>query len=215
MNTFRRITNLKEFIQVNDQILKGHYGPVDSETLPMLNDLIELNKLGCITINSQPAQDEIYFLDSKCYQVQQKSYIEGYMLTSILDLFVQFMKDYDNEYSYKIYTIKKLSGIKKWIYNLFQFSDIKVELYIDHCKNISENLTRERTTEFGQNKLCTFTWKNYSDIHSESPMYYDFEDLPNMDKIIVNKMVKFIIYSNEYNKGCVEKTLLKFFKNLQ
>jgi hypothetical protein len=222
MDTFQKITNLKELIQANVQFLKGylnrspyHCGPIDTETLPMLEDLVELNELGCITINSQPPIDEFYFLDSMCHQTQQKSYVEGYMLASILDEFVRFMKEYDEKYSYKIYTIHNISGIRKWIYKLINLSDIRVDLHIDHCKNISENLTRERTTKFGDDNVCAFTWRNYSNIHSEIPMPYDFENLPNMDKFMVNKMVKFIIYSNEYNEGRVEKLLLKFFKNLQ
>jgi hypothetical protein len=222
MNTFRKITTFQELIDANVQFLEGkihrtpyHCAPVDDETLPMIDDLVKLNKLGCITITSQPAVDETYYKNQKWLQLQQKSFLEGYMPISVLCPFIQFMSTYDQEYSYKIYTIKKISGIKKWLYKLFNLSDIQVKLYLEHSKCVHENLTRERRTEFGQNKITKFTWINYTNIHQDSNMPYDFEGLPNIEPIVVEKMIKFFIYSNEYNKGCVEKLLLKFFKNLQ
>ena len=222
MDTFRKISTFQELIDTNVQFLEGkihhtpyHYGPVDDETLPMIADLVKLNKLGCITITSQPAVNETYYKNQKWLQLQQKSFLEGYMPISVLCPFIQFMSTYDQEYSYKIYTIKKISGLKKWIYTLLGLSDIQVKLYLEHSKSANENLTRERCTEFGQNKITKFTWINYTNVPQDIIMPYDFEGLPNIEPIIVEKMIKFFIYSNDYNKSCVEKLLLKFFKNLQ
>jgi hypothetical protein len=98
---FHQVRTYRELQDVNIQFLRGeiqktpyHGGPVDSETIPLLSDLIRLNELGFVTVGGQPAQDETKFV-KRTWKVrgeewgnwwvrtQQRPFLEGFNCWSI------------------------------------------------------------------------------------------------------------------------------------
>jgi hypothetical protein len=76
---FEKSQNFADLCQANIRFLNGeldtspyHLGPINSETYPILDDIIELNKRGLLTTNSQPGCQIIDYL-GKDYQ--QNAYI--------------------------------------------------------------------------------------------------------------------------------------------
>jgi hypothetical protein len=58
---FSQIQNFAELCKVNILFLRGeipmtpyHLGPIDEETVPLVEKLVEINRLGFLTISGQP-----------------------------------------------------------------------------------------------------------------------------------------------------------------
>jgi hypothetical protein len=92
--TFRELCN------INVKFLKGiydhsayHMGPVDEETVPLVQNLCLLNSLGCYTFNGQPSRsfvkrDGDHSVIWRCYQSR------GYLDFFISDEHVSRLKDF-------------------------------------------------------------------------------------------------------------------------
>ena len=66
-----------------------HFGPIHKETKLILPQLLEMNKLGCVTLNSEPFLEE----EHKGKYYRQRPYIDFYMHNKYIDDFVtEFLK---------------------------------------------------------------------------------------------------------------------------
>lgn len=121
---YNNVTSFQDLINMNISFLRGirlityyHLGVIDPETIPLLGDLVEINKRGFYSTGGQPGE-----ISS---DVNQKSFIEGNLLTSDNMSNYRF-KDYlfqNNDYYYHmIYPSGKVySNVpfnEKGLYNL-------------------------------------------------------------------------------------------------
>lgn len=78
------VKNYADLIEANVLFLSGkidgspgHDGPVDEETVPMLDKLIQINKLGFVTIESQPGKCDTEFSEYAQNQQKKRGNIDG------------------------------------------------------------------------------------------------------------------------------------------
>jgi hypothetical protein len=191
-----------------------HHGPVDPETIPLLNDLVNINDLGFISVMGQPALNDVKFVDKTWtipgssqirgnwwYQVMQRSFIEGYLPKAYLETFIEFM-DTQPDYYYRVYDIQ--SG---W------FSSVRLVEIKDTFPSSFFNITKERVS-YDLQTLDQAQWEYYSNITADMTPPFDFSGYPNIVKVMIPHTVKIIISSRGYNSGSVEQLLLNFFYSL-
>lgn len=80
---------MQEFLMGVVQATPWHLGPVDKETIPLLDDLRKINALGMITVESQPG------LVDKKYNIAQRSYLEAIVPKYIVHTIGYMLKNTD------------------------------------------------------------------------------------------------------------------------
>lgn len=90
---WKKIKNFKELQECMVQYLKGGYtcnpwccAGIDSETIPMVQSLVEINNSGFVTIVSQPGVNTIW---SDLSEEYQRGFISGFILKDRCDRFIQ------------------------------------------------------------------------------------------------------------------------------
>jgi hypothetical protein len=226
---FDNAKTYKDVVAANVLFLEGklsrspyHYGPIDEETVPIVNDLIRLNQCGFITVQSQPATSEVGFITKKWYvhgqqmgnwwhATEQRPFVEGYLPIVELSRFLVFMKS-QSGYYYNIYTM--LDRSNKGIFaKLCPQHMIECHLaYSNMAQARYYNLTREKSssTELGLNYA---QWEHCTNLWSKIGIDYDFEEYPNIAPIIMRNSVKIIVMGKEYNQGSAVNVMLRFYEN--
>ena len=104
LRLFRDVRRYSDLQEVYVKYLKGEIkfspdqaGPVNHETIPLLDSLIKINELGLITVNGQPSKCEYGVLKS----YEQKSYITGFMEKKYLQSFMEYVQN-QNEFYYSL-----------------------------------------------------------------------------------------------------------------
>lgn len=217
---FKDVQSYRDLQDVNILFLQGvlkktpyHYGPIDDETIPLLEKLVTINDLGFISVMGQPALDEIKFVDRTWerngqiygnwwYHVQQKSMIEGYLPKAYVEEFIDFMSN-QPDYYYRIYDIQIEKG---W------FGSKSIVLPVLHNAMPQQwvNITRDQVSKDASN-LHEADWEDHTNIPSDMSPPFDFRGYPNIENIMIPYTVKVVITSKEYNSGSVEDVLLDFF----
>ena len=194
---YREATTFKNLVCLNIAFLKGilngtpyHHGPIDDETIPLLSQLIKLNKKGFLSTNGQPGiiSDFISPLDGIYYQENQKSYISGYIHKSLsvkLQWFIQekpfYMVIINNKN--KVY-----DSVPVYKYNLTRYINLEDpnEPYDDH----------------------TNVWKDKYGAFTDFKRY-------NVNSLLKEDYVFVQIYSTMYGEGySAEQLLFDFFDSL-
>jgi len=190
-----KIKTFEDLIEYNLKFLNGeiketfyHCGPVDEETIPLLDNLKKINRFGFLSINGQPGllEYDIYSdYVSNYVDTEQKSWIEGYMIFGLnsikLELFLS--KNPDIYYNCCVYPLGT--------YN----TNLPSEYY---------NITRER--EKGEK------WNEYTNIPNE---YIEIDtDYDNINKILLETHNFNITFKEFGPQNSVEKLLIDFFGTL-
>lgn len=227
LEPFETAKTYADLIAANVLFLEGtlrqspyHYGPIDKETEPILQDLIKLNKLGFITVQSQPAGSEVGFVNkiwyvhgeqmgNWWYASEKKPFVEGYLPINELERFIQFMRKYP-EYYYNIYTMENNST--KGLFGRF-FKEHRIDCILSYTnmpKLRVYNLTREKcsATKLGLNSI---EWEHYTNLWATRGIDYDFTEYPNIAPIVMGHSVKVLVMGKEYNHGSVIDLMLEFY----
>lgn len=194
---YREATTFKNLVCLNIAFLKGiltetpyHVGPIDNETIPLLSQLIQLNKKGFLSTSGQPGiiSDFISPIDGIYYQENQKSFIRGYIYKSLsekLQLFIQ------NKPFYMVIVNNKSTeydSIPVPKYNLTRYINLEDpnEPYDDH-------------TNVLKNKYLPYTdFKNYK-----------------VNSLLKKEYVLVQVYSKVYGEGySAEQLMFDFFNSL-
>jgi hypothetical protein len=202
-HVFRAIKSYQDLVDVNVAFLQGkiawtpyHAVPVDKETVPLLGDLVRINKAGFISLVGQPAEKETGQVDKSLqvgdqwFQLEQKSFVGGYMPKSHLLNFIYFMKN-KPDYYYVVYT----SSSEPLISTLPSGN-----LY---------NVTRDKGSSTKQ-RLSSTPWRAYTNVGSTGFDYDTFVEYPNICRLLKDT-VYVTIAGKEYGRGSVEKLLLEFY----
>lgn len=190
-----------EFLEGKHLVTFYHYGPINFETSSkpdFLNDIIELNKKGFFTVNSQPHEDSC--------NVMQKSYIEFYCQEEIaINLLPKLQKDTSFYYSY------------------YQLSNSSL---IDNYPNERYGLTYYTEPIWGKYKksdyadkewrYCT-NWNKYPLIKYLKSTFNGHIYCENKDFILnlINNSVHIFIAGREFDKTfSAPKKLLELIDNI-
>ena len=194
---YKETTTFKNLICLNIAFLKGilkvtpyHGGPVDNETIPLLSQLVQLNKKGFLSTNGQPGSIGNFTspLDGVYYQENQKSFIRGYMHKSLSAKLQSFIQDKP----FYIVIINKKSIV---------YDSIPVPKY---------NLTRYINLEDPNEPYDDYTnvFKNRYEPYTEFDNY-------NVNSLLKEDYVLVELYSKVYGEGySTEQLLLDFFKSI-
>lgn len=209
---YRRIKTYKDLLKANVAFLRGkisetpyHLGPIDEETIPLVNDLVKINEAGFLSIEGQPALVETDFVEKTWkypngriggnwwYTIEQKPYICGFMPTSQLNPFLHFMKN------------------KKDYYYQIVVNTIPSQLLATTFPEERYNVTRSRSHKV-KSELSRVKWTNDTNINNEpeEDTRGNFDEYPICYKLL-ESTVYVIIAGREYNKGSVETLLLEFY----
>lgn len=210
---FEGVKNYQDLVEASVGFLEGkvsgtpvHPGPIDKETIPLVKDLVKINKLGFVTTQGQPPACyhnkfiKEKWTDSKGAELgnwyvdsEQKGYSMGMLKREYLEDFIDF---FNNE-KYYYYSIVGKEGL------------IKDTFLEEHY-----NVTRDRANKSKIN-LKQESWDKYTNIHKDSAIaeYKDTKASYPKNKEI-DDAVLITITGSEYCNFPVEKVLLKFLKTL-
>ena len=208
--SFETVRTYQDLINANVAYLQGHlddtpyhHGKVDEETIPLLGDLVKLNRRGFVSVEGQPGVHELGFvketwpcgngLGKVCgnwwYEIDKKPYIVGLMQKVHFPQFKKFMRSHSYSYHYMI------EGSDVSTFPTDQF-----------------NLTRERVHKYKE-ALKRVPWTDYTNVwFGEGSRIRDFP--ADMQKMINKEAFCVLIAGNTYNEGSTEKLLLDFYKSL-
>lgn len=206
--SFETVRTYQDLINANVAFLQGHLdktpyhdGEVDKETVPLLGDLVKINRRGFVSLNGQPGLYEHGFIKDTwpcggktCgdwwYEDYQKPFIDGLMKKVDLPQFQKFMKQYADSYYYKVHG-----------------TDISTFPFYPY------NLTRGRSHK-NKAMLKSTPWEEDTHVHSGdegNPIHYFSSDIQR----IINKEAYWVtIAGSTYNEGSTEKLLLNFYRSL-
>ena len=208
--SFETVRTYQDLINANVAYLQGHLddapyhgGKVDEETIPLLGDLVKLNRRGFVSVEGQPGVHDLFFVDKTwpcgngrgkvCgnwwYEADKKPYIVGLMQKKHFPQFQKFMRSHSYSYHYKVYGAN--------------ISTFPTDPY---------NLTRERAHKYKE-ALKRLPWDEFTSFHSgDDSRILDFP--PDMQKMINKEAYCVTIAGSTYNEGSPEKLLLDFYKSL-
>jgi hypothetical protein len=194
---YREASTFKNLVCLNIAFLKGiitetpyHVGPIDNETIPLLSQLIQLNKKGFLSTSGQPGiiSDFISPIDGIYYQENQKSFIRGYIYKSLSEKLQMFIQD---KPFYMVIVNNKST----------EYDSIPVDKY---------NLTRDINLEDPNEP---------SDDHTNvlKNRYLPYTDFKNykVNSLLKKEYVLVQVYSKVYGEGySAEQLIFDFFNSL-
>jgi hypothetical protein len=210
LEVFGRVCNYSQLIKANVMFLEGklsrtpyHWGAIDKETLPLVKDLIRINRLGFLTVNGQPAEDSTYFAKKvqKWVSVKQRPYLEGYLPAFLLPDFIDFMETQPG-YMYNIYQLSLTPSMLRWI----RRENVSCALIESNAPPLF-NVTIDKGAP-SRRELMDEPWREYTNIPQEND--YSFEGFENILPILVPHTVNVFVFGTTYGEGSTERLMLQF-----
>lgn len=194
---FDAVRSYQDLIDANLAFLSGkldstpyHDGPVDPETVPLLGVLRKINQSGFVTITGQPAlceHDQLRTNGTARYDMEQISYLEGYLPVQQLVDFVRFMK-------------MRPVYITVWntATNKVMFSNQPTVRYV---------LSRGRIIGAGAYRDITVATVRDHDHVDDS-----FSGMPNISKVLRGNTVFVHVSGKNWCSGNVDEHVLEYFR---
>ena len=225
-SVFSSVKSYDDLIKANVAFLQGkvrrtpyHCGPIDNETIPLVEDLVKINNYGFISTNGQPSQIIGPFIrnfetpmnynpPNVCIGEReilylQKPHIIGYLPKKYVHSFIDFMRNHEDFY-YRIIGEPMVT-----IASTYPINSTEKHYYISSCKT---NKINESIYEYYGITHTTSTAKLVEYGHRD--FRFDFPDVPhcnNIKKIL--KQTRFVdISGRDFGVGSTEKLLLEFFQ---
>ena len=217
----RSIKSFPELINTNIGFLKGeiyatpyHGAPIDRETLPLLQSLIEINKFGFISTGGQPAVCEYYY--------------KSPLLESQVDFSNQVIAKLFTEYPDGYYFADEQNGHiegflqRDMAMDLIGFVSQRKDVNI-HAHDFKTSSVLYTNTPHGfyhsrtkiSKSLCDFDstpWKIFVEDGTMAVDILDaYKDYPRIIKIL-DDCVGINMYTKTFEEGSPESVLLDFFK---
>lgn len=154
LEMYQNVKTWKDLCETNVKFLQGeykqtfyHWGPIDRETNELVEDLIELNKLGIYTTNSQPYLDTINEPNGS----RQISYVEFNCEISIgLRLFPVLLQNPDIYFN--ILSVGKTNPI---YFNTFPTKRFNLTCWYEQEKNLDGTPKLVEYSNFHTNNFIT------------------------------------------------------------
>jgi hypothetical protein len=169
---FKDSKNMEELIYHNIEYLNGnHYsscytnGPIKSETIIILNYLLEINRLGFITVKSYNGSKNPIQCYNKCHTNKQRSYIRGLVKK---DNYAK-IKNYLKSKNFVVINHQKISKDHPIHYTLILNNDLWIQSCI--CEQFYIKNIDDYDDNFKDSYECFSECKNvYNQILND---YYD------------------------------------------
>lgn len=208
------VNEYKDLVNLNVKFIKGelsqtpyHLGPLDSETLPLVEKLIKMHARGILTLEGQPGICEYkQFIPHTWIQNGQ---IEGnWYVDCEQKSYISFCVQKTNEslkFIRKILTSKELVVFALDISNNKVFSNTKGEF----------NVTRERSHS-ELDKLESTQWTLFTNIHElhSSDIIRIWNDYPQIQKIL-KKCFHVYVALKEYGVSGIEDKIMSIYSEFQ
>ncbi len=201
--TWNGIKSYNDLTNANVAFLEGrmnetpyHGGPLDPETAPLVPRLVQLNKLGFVSTNGQPAE----IRETRTMRNEQRSFIDGFMLARHLPRLEAYAKEKIRDGYYFI--VSSLSTDAPQI--LFHTFPKRMLEYSTHWKSACYNVTRVVKVNNRRDPFSTVVWIEPS---------YDaqmFNDYPATVKLLTEQCIAVTVAGRHYGRGSVEDVLLEF-----
>ena len=208
--SFKTVHTYSDLIDANVAFLWGsllqspyHHGPIDEETHLLLPSLIELNRLGFITVNGQPARDDVTQTHVWCAD-RQLPFLEGYLPKVYLPLFRTFMESYRASVVYHVYDVVEP---KAPFCCLFR---VRPRVQLDYVEGTAPDelcVTWEKAHP-QRERLDAIAWRPSTWIHRDHAEY-DFYSYPQIDPLLVDHAVKVTLVSTDPSED-LEQLMLTF-----
>lgn len=227
MNPFSKVKTYKDLLDANVAFLEGklettpyHYGPVDEETKPLLEDLIKLHSYGFFSVASQPSKkdkeeyvDKTWYIHGEkqgnwWYTSEQIPCIEGYIPKTQIDEFYKFISKHRKDYYFEVYEFTRRKGTILTCFESYVETEYLRGNFPNHTKYY--NITREKSHK-DRNQLKNEHWEDYTNLPLRTNDYYDFTGYDNIDNILIPNTYKIVICGKKYGEGTVIDLLLKFY----
>lgn len=209
---FAAVESYADLKYVNIAFLQGkvnytpyHHGPIDTETVPLLDDLVRINAHGFISIEGQPATYHSKFIaktwednGTECgnwwYEEAQKPFIQGFMPVEDIERFVSHMERYEDSYFYMLVDCHGMIVADTFPELVYNVTRIKMH---------PDKMMLARTQRI--------LWNN---IHAQSyrSAREEFIDFPNVCDMLMTQTYSVAIAGAKYAEGSVEKVLLDFYE---
>ena len=212
---YKNVRTYKDLIKTNVAFLQGkiyhtpyHLGPIDPETIPLVQNLVRINEMGFFSTSGQPALTETVFIEpwknnetgrtggNKWFETEQKSYIVGFMPKGHLARFICFMQD------------------KKDFYYKVSINCEPVQVLFHTLPSSPYNVSRERSHKV-RAQLSNERWDLTANFVDYAPPgageLMQFEEFPVIQSLLKQQTVDVEIAGREYKKGSVEDLLMKFY----
>ena len=168
------INNNIEFIKGNIKETIYHLGPLDEETLPHVDELININNAGYLTVESQPGLVSENLL--------QRGYLKFYTHNKNLSKVKNFI-DFNKNYNIIIYNYP----FDSILYQNFSTTNNFIEVLTVDEGEIYSTVDSENTFELeeyssiiNQGYICCFLFcKNFESKDFQSNIFKDFSDYVN------------------------------------
>ena len=214
-----KIQTIEELFYCNVEFIKGnicgtpyHFGPLNIDSIPLINDLIKLHDYGFLSTGGQGSLMEydkwcdkswINQSGTQCgkwfYSIEQKSYISGYIKNDNIDTLVAYFESLNCD-------------------SIFNNGD-KIFYYVNSCNkkitniDLQHNLTRTKSYKTIEDKDYV-EWEYPTNIwtNDEYDNMLDFKEWTNILPLIKNKYAFVYIAMNNYGSSVsVETILLNYF----
>jgi len=198
------VKTFDELIKTNIKFLNGTYDhtcyhcvPVDEETMPMLDDLKVVNKLGFFTTDSQPETGFERFTEiNGCgyYTLyEQRSYLEG------------FVSNYKN--------LKKYLQSIPDIYYLIEYPDDTYNTNIPFEKDRFQMKRSMNYFTINSEKKIISDWENgYSCIPNHEMKSYTYDVFDDNVKKVLDECVFLIVVTKDFDsKVNLRKLMIDYF----
>jgi hypothetical protein len=197
--TYNGVNTYSDLLDVNVRFLEGkitqtpyHFGPVDPETLPLLPDLIRINKAGFHSMGGQPACKERFESRGRYYDLHQKSYIDGIIPKAMAAHLTAFLRNQP------VYVDMYQIGPFGALINTFP---------------PKYNLTKDRSSEH-EDELDMQEWRMYTNHRPRTEsIERAFSEYPRICSLLRRDCLEIMIACKEYGTGSVIDILLEFFNN--
>jgi hypothetical protein len=210
--TFRSVQTYTDLLQANIAFLEGqllqspyHLGPIDEETVPLLPKLTQLNRLGFLTVNSQPARNDVKFVQrtQTWSATRQLAFLEWYMPKAWLPSFRTFMDPYETKCVYYVYQV---TDQQRWCC-FFKRHSRPFLRYREGTAEPEMCVTWDKAHP-DLECLDRVSWRCYTWFY-QSSNDYDFARCPWVDEILVDHTVKISLICTDPEED-LEQLMLTF-----
>lgn len=211
-NIYGGVKTFGDMLEINVKFLKGEiplsfsvWDPIDSETIPLLGDLIKLNTYGFLTTEGQPrsalAHDDPQNKNKPSLTIQ-RSYLCGFFPIKYLKLLIRFLKEKKLYYTY--------SDMDS-VYHNIPTRAIEYNKRDEKCVAFTKTALIRKNGSLGKYKINSalrFRRKNRTDYEAEIDAVPKFIDRNR----VLGETVYLNVTTRDFLSENVEKLLLEFFE---
>lgn len=216
---FKDAQTWSDFVDANVAFLQGklprspyYLEAMDADTVPLLQQLIAIQRLGFISINGQAG----LISDDKTHQ--QRSYIVGFLPMGHLVTMIRFLKDHRKKYVARVFQLTSNSQSEFGFDVVPIYVDKRLEKPYNLTKYTAEHMLPEVIENMNLQKKGKFYFFSNFFPTTDSNKYgwlYPFLKYRNLLQILQRNLMIEIAAVDYGSSGSVEDLLMDYFSNIR